>query len=90
MYLKYHLKATDDKKKILEMFFKDWADSICNNKVRYSSTIESEDYLYGRGLPLPSPVITAIIKVEFDHEEDAVAMKLKGIPPDLQQYLSLI
>ena len=89
MYLRYHLKAADDKKKILEMFFKDWADSVCNNKVRYSSTVESEDYYFSHG-PLPAVVVTAIIKVEFDNEEDAVAMKLKGVPPDLQQYLSLI
>jgi len=88
--LSYHLKVSGDKKKILEMFFKDWADSICNNQVRYSSTIESEDYLYGLGGPVPMPMITEIIKVEFDNEEDAVAMKLKGVPPDLQRYLSLM
>ena len=82
MYLKYHLKAADDKKKILEMFFKDWADRICNNQVRYTSIEQAppESIFYD----------DEIIRVEFDNEEDAVAMKLKGVPPDLQQYLSLI
>ena len=88
--LKYHLKAGGDKKKILEMFFKDWVDGICNNKVKYSSTVESEDYLYSRGTPLPTPIVTEIIKVEFDNEEDAVAMKLKGLPVDLRKYMSLV
>lgn len=86
--LSYHLRASDDKKKILEMFFKDWADRICDNKVRYSSVTISEDFYFSG--PGPRTVITETIKVEFDNEEDAVAMKLKGVPPDLQQYLSLI
>lgn len=79
--LYYHLKATADKKKILEIFFQDWADGICNEEVTYS-TVASD----GGGRVWWNETI----KVDFKNPEDALAMKLRGIPEEFQQYLLLL
>jgi len=78
--LYFDVKITPDKKLILEMFFKDWADRICNNEVRYS-TITS-DIMSGRN--------KETIQVDFVNEEDAVAMKLKGVPDEFSKYLTMM
>lgn len=69
--LYYQLKTTPDKKKILELFFQDWADSICNKEVTYSTGIST-------------------IRVDFDNAEDALAMRLHGIPQEFQNYLEIV
>ena len=78
--LYFDVRITPDKKIILEMFFKDWADRICNNEVRYS--IIAADRMSGRN--------TETIQVDFVNEEDAVAMKLKGVPDEFKNYLTLV
>jgi hypothetical protein len=79
--LYYHLKATKDKKDILNMFFKDWADRICNEEVAYS-TVAGD----GGGRHWWNE----IIKVDFANSEDALVMQLKGVPEELQHYLTPI
>lgn len=69
--LYYTLKATSDNKKILELFFQDWTDGICNEEVEYST-------------------VATIIRVDFKNVEDAVAMKLRGIPLEFQKYLEIV
>lgn len=63
------------------MFFKDWADRICNNEVTYSTIIESHK-LYGEE--------SEIIRVDLVNEQDAVAMKLRGVPDEFKNYFTLI
>jgi hypothetical protein len=77
--LYFDLKVTPDKKLILEMFFKDWADRICNNEVTYSFVPGS----YCDNSP-------RTIRVDFVNEEDAVAMKLRGVPDEFKNYLTLV
>jgi hypothetical protein len=79
--LYFHLKATADKKTILQMFFKDWTDRICNEEVMYS-TVETD----GGGKHWWNETI----RVDFTNEEDAVAMRLKGVPEEFQHYLTLV
>jgi len=79
--LYFHLKANQNKATVLRMFFEDWADSICNNEVIYSTLVANRP-LFG--------VETEIIKVDFVREEDAVAMKLRGIPEEFKQYLEIV
>lgn len=78
--LYFDVKITPDKRLILEMFFKDWADSICNNEVTYS-------FLPGSYC---DNTTTRMIRVDFVNEEDAVAMKLKGVPDEFKKYLTLV
>jgi len=79
--LYYHLRATPEKKKILDLFFKDWADGICNDEVAYS-TIASD----GGGRLWWNETI----RVDFMNDEDALVMRLKGVPEELQKYLQII
>ena len=80
--LYFDIKATPDIKLILEMFFKDWADRICNNQVRYS--------IVNKGNVTALNGFSETIKVDFVNEEDAVAMKLRGIPREFQKYLEIV
>ena len=79
--LYFHLKTDQDRQAILQMFFEDWADGICNKKVTFSTTVShsTSAHLYDE-----------IIRVDFENKEDAVAMKLKGIPEEFQKYLKIV
>jgi hypothetical protein len=77
--LHVRLNATAEKAKILELFFQDWADGICNKEVEYET-------IYGA----PDGWLNEIIRVDFKNSEDAVAMKLRGIPQELQNYLTIV
>ncbi len=79
--LHFHLKATAEKARILELFFQDWADGICNEEVAYQ-TVAGD----GGGRIWWNE----IIRVDFKNSEDAIAMKLRGIPQELQNYLTIV
>lgn len=79
--LYFSFKIAHDNKAILEMFFKDWADSICNKEVAYS---------INRKTVPGSSFSRDTIRVDFENEEDAVALKLIGIPPEFQKYLEIV
>ena len=63
------------------MFFEDWADHICDQQVRYS-IVETD----GGGKYWHNETV----RVDFVKEEDAVVMKLKGIPDEFRNYLTLL
>ena len=65
---------------VLRMFFEDWADQICDGEVSYSVAL-------GPGGRFRQ---NETIRVDFVNEEDAVAMKLKGIPDEFKKYLTLV
>lgn len=60
-----------DKKLLVELFFKDWVDQICEQQVVYK-------------------VERNAMTVDFEKQEDAVALRLRGLPPEFQDYLELI
>jgi hypothetical protein len=60
----------------LRMFIQDWIESTCGNAYHLDS-----DYLQKRN--------GIVITVKFDHSEDALVLKLKGIPKDLSKYIEL-
>lgn len=66
-----------DKCRLLELFFKDWIDTLCENDVQYN--IEQIDNTND-----------SIFKVDFNNSEDAVALRLKGVPEEFQPYLEII
>jgi hypothetical protein len=74
----FHFKAPNyNGDKILRMFFEDWADQICEHELNYSVVdVDISD--------------NETIRVDFMNEEDAVAMKLKGIPDEFKKYLTLV
>jgi len=62
---------------VLELFFKSWVDEVCNNGAR----CKINKY---------TPVATQYRNtfcVEFPREEDALMMKLKGLPSEFENYI---
>jgi hypothetical protein len=76
----YKIKATDNKHHILLLFFKDWADRVCD-EVTYNDQTTELNGKYQRH---------HTFRVDFAREEDAVAMKLRGIPEEFKEYLTLL
>jgi hypothetical protein len=66
-----------DNHRIIELFFKDWVDSHCQNQVRYKVANNHLNH-------------NKIVRVDFDKQEDATALKLRGIPGEFQWYMELI
>jgi len=74
-----------DKHRLLEIFFKDWVDDSCDNQVQYK--IERDVIKDWE----PGMVhYRETFRVDFERREDAVAMSLKGVPREFQQYLEIV
>lgn len=65
-----------DKHKLVEIFFKNWVDTTCNNQVQY----KIEKVLN----------LDEVFRVDFEKQEDATVIRLTGIPKEFQDYLELI
>jgi hypothetical protein len=72
-----------EKHHMVELFFKSWVDATCNNEVDYTLT---EILAAKRG----STQWEEVYRVDFDRTEDAVALKLKGIPLEYQDYIEIV
>lgn len=70
----YKIKDTvdADKHRLINLFFKDWVDGVCDNRVRFTSSNSTESI------------------ADFDRQEDALAMRLHGIPPKFQMYVEIV
>jgi hypothetical protein len=66
------------------MFFKAWVDDTCNNEVGYALM---RDYLHDDYKTTP---VIETFRVDFERMEDAVALKLKGVPDEFQNYLEIV
>lgn len=81
--LYFRLKGTESGKgRILDLFFRDWVDSQCNNEVQYK--IEE---LTGAYFTTGQPFLYKKIRVDFEKQEDATALVLRGIPAEFKEYL---
>ena len=72
-----------EKHHMVELFFKSWVDATCNNEVDYTLT-EIQEAKCG------STQWEEVYRVDFDRTEDAVALKLKGIPIEYQEYIEIV
>lgn len=74
-----------DKHRLLEIFFKDWVDDSCNNQVHYKIQRDfKKDWEPGM------VHYQETFRVDFEKQEDATAMSLKGVPKEFQQYLEIV
>ena len=80
LFFKIKDTAALEKHKLLEIFFKSWVDESCNNEVSYK--VES--------LPNQNSLFEEIFRIDFDRMEDAVIIKLKGVPLEFKNYIELI
>ena len=74
-----------DKHRLVELFFKDWVDNICDNEVRF--TVQRDvikDWTPGM------VSYTETFRVLFENQEDELALRLKGVPVEFQKYLEMI
>jgi hypothetical protein len=72
-----------EKHHMVELFFKSWVDATCNNEVDYTLTEVLE-------APEGSLQWEEVYRVDFERTEDAVALKLKGIPVEYQNYIEIV
>lgn len=78
LYYKIKDNIEIDKHHLIDLFFRDWVDGACDNQVQFR--LEQLD--------VPGKQDTLI--VDFYSIEDAVAMRLKGIPPKFERYMEII
>lgn len=64
-----------NKDSMLELFFKSWIDDACNNNVTFTD--------------VTSPTLNTV-RVDFDFSEDAIVLRLKGIPTEFANYIEII
>lgn len=92
--LLFRIKADVDvnKYRLLELFFKDWVDTTCDNEVHYKiESVPGTAYVYGRGAVHSKHLPTyETFRVDFDKQEDALALMLKGVPEEFQSYLEIL
>ena len=88
----YFVVKTDvkkDKHQILEMFFKDWIDASCNNEVEY--TVEHLPDIFSRnGYYFATAPQNKRYRVDFEKQEDALALLLRGVPEEFRNYLEIV
>lgn len=74
-----------DKHRLLEFFFKDWVDDSCNRQVQYSIERDvNKDWKPGM------VYYNETFSVHFEKSEDALALKLRGIPTEFEKYLEIV
>lgn len=74
-----------DKHRLVEIFFKDWVDNCCNRQVQYRIERDvSMDWIPGM------VHYNETFRVEFERQEDALAITLRGVPAEFQQYLEIV
>ena len=73
-----------DKYVLLEIFFKSWIDDAYDNQVRYKVDKEfTKEWEPGMVR------FKETFRVEFENQEDAPVMRLRGVPEQFQTYLEL-
>jgi hypothetical protein len=85
LFFKIKDSVNVDKHRLLELFFKDCVDDSCNNQVQYKVERDvKKDWQPG--------MVTYVetFRVDFERQEDALAMCLKGVPKEFQSYLEIV
>ncbi len=83
IFFKIKDTAAREKHRMVEIFFKSWVDTTCNNEVDYTL----EEVL---AAPAGSLQWEEVYRVDFERTEDAVALKLRGIPREYQNYIEIV
>lgn len=85
LYFKIKDTVDVDKHQLLELFFKDWIDNTCDRQVQYRVERDVEkDWMPGMVR------YRETFRVDFEKQEDFVALKLKGIPSEFTNFLEIV
>jgi len=82
LYFIFKDTVDSDKHRLVEIFFKDWLDNLSDNQVSYDIKKVINWH--------PNYKHHKIFHVMFDKQEDAVVMKLRGVPKEFQSYLEMV
>lgn len=85
LYFKIKSDIDADNERIIELFFRDWVDSTCNNEVHY----DVDDIPVIAFNNVGKAHFYRRVRVDFEKQEDAVALVLKGVPPEFTNHLEL-
>ena len=83
LFFKIKDTMAQEKHHMVELFFKSWVDTTCHNEVDYTLTEVIQT-------PKNTTQWEEVYRVDFDRIEDAVALKLKGIPIEYQNYIEIV
>jgi hypothetical protein len=83
LFFKIKDTAAKEKHLIVEIFFKSWVDTTCNNEVEYTLEVVQEE-------SLSLLQWEEVYRVDFERIEDAVALKLKGVPEEYRNYIEIV
>lgn len=81
LYFKIKDNVECEKYHLIELFFQNWIDSICDKRVEFNIVGHSKDKV--------GPD-REIFSIQFQEQEDVVILKLKGIPEEFQEYIELM
>jgi hypothetical protein len=85
LYFKIKANVDVDKHRLLELFFKDWVDDTCENQVQYN--VERDvDKDWEPGMVR----YRETFRVDFDRQEDALALRLRGVPQEFRDFLEIV
>ena len=85
LYFKIKDNVNADKHRLLELFFKDWVDDTCENQVQYN--VERDvDKDWEPGMVR----YRETFRVDFDRQEDALALRLRGVPQEFRDFLEIV
>jgi len=83
LFFKIKDNVFKEKHRMVEIFFKSWIDAVCDNEVDY---ILEEVASHKDG----SSQWEEVYRVDFERVEDAVALKLMGVPLEYQNYIEIV
>lgn len=85
LYFKIKDSVDIEKHRFIELFFKDWVDGSCNREVQYKIERNiAEDWNPGMVR------YRETFRVDFERQEDCLALKLKGVPTEFENFIELV
>lgn len=85
LFYKIKSNINEDKHRIIELFFMDFIDNICGNKTFYK--VERDVYQHWEANMVH---YQETFRIDFERNEDKLAICLRGIPAEFQLYLELV
>lgn len=80
----FRIKDSASSYSVVELFLRAWIDANCNNEVNYIVDDPTSNDFFRVDLS------TLNVRVDFDNTEDAILLKLKGVPEELSVYVELL
>jgi hypothetical protein len=85
LYFKTKPEIPVDKHRLIEIFFKDWIDTICDKQVEFRIERNIDrDWIPGM------VTYRETFRVDFEQSEDVLAVRLTGIPHEFENLIEFV